>query len=141
MDAIQQQVLKTISEIDRLQDLHKMFIADLEVAAKTASQIGTLTVTPDLFSCKCLGHDVTVTYRPIVLDGKISALEYDFATSWKEEDLSILRLYLQPGGIITRDAKGSEKLCDFNNTYIKNIILGAVFESLIKSPVYAPVVG
>lgn len=141
MDATQQQAIKVTSTINSLQDLHKTVVAGLEAAAKTTSQVGTLTVSPDLISCSCLGHNVTATYRPIVLDGKISALEYDFVTPWKKEEISILRLYLQPGGILTRDAKGSDKLCDFNNTYIKNCILGTVFESLLKSPVYAPVEG
>ena len=139
MDASQQQAIKATSEINRLQGIHKMFIAELETAAKTDSQIGTLSVSMDIISCSCLGCNVTATYRPIVLDGKISALEYDFVTPWKKEELSILRIYLQPDGIFTRDAKGTEKLCDFNNTYIKNLILSAVSESLLKSPVYAPI--
>lgn len=141
MDAAQQQAHTVTSAINSLQDLHKTVVAGLEATAKTASPVGTLTVSMDVISCSCLGHNVTATYRPIVLEGKISALEYDFVTPWKKEEISILRLFLQPSGILTRDAKGSEKLCDFNNTYIKNHVLGTVFESLLNSPVYAPVKG
>jgi len=141
MNATQQQAITVTSAINSLKDLHKKVVASLEATVNATSPVGTLTVSSDAISCLCLDHNVTATFRPIVIDGKISALEYDFVTPWKKEEISILRLYLQPGGIITRDARGTEKLCDFNNTYIKNFVLGAVFESLLKSYVYAPVEG
>lgn len=141
MDEIQQQAVVATSAINKLQDLHKVFVSDLEVAAKRSSEIGTLSVSSSSISCSCFGHSVSATHRPIALDGQICALEYDFVTQWKKEEISILRLYLQPGGVLTRDAKGTAKLCDFNNTYIKNHILAAVSESLLKSPVYAPAEG
>ena len=124
--------------IKDLERMNNMFVGDLNTASKTTSNLGTLSVSATSISCVCHGQTVVAGHRPVAVDGHISALEYDFVIEWKKEELSTLRLYLQPNGVITHDAQGTSKVCDFNNTYIKNHILSALSAALLASPIYAP---
>ncbi len=124
--------------INQLESLNDRFVSELDTAAKRESDLGTLNVSTTAISCVCHGQKVVAKHRPVVFGGYISALEYDFVTEWKKEEFSILRLYLQPNGLVTQDAQGKLKFCDFNNTYIKNLILSALSAALLASPIYAP---
>ena len=141
MDNQLQQAVLAASAIKKLREIHQNFVTNLATPAIQCPEIGTLKGSLDSIECSCLERNIVVLSRPIVRDKQIRVLEYDFVTQWKDEELSVLRLYLQPGGVLTRDPLGNEKLCDFNNTYIPRIILAALSESLLNSPVYAPIEG
>lgn len=126
---------RAIAELVRIE---KLFLDGIEALSATTCDIGTLVVTGKLLSCTCLGRKVVGTSRPVVVGGNISALEYDFITEWRKDDYSVLRLYLQPKGFVTSDPRGEVKLCDFTNTYIKKLLLTAISEALLASPIYAP---
>lgn len=138
MDPLQQAAVMALSDIKQLVGMHDRFIAELEVPAKRTSDIGSLAVVNNAITCSCLNHKVMVSHRPIAIAGTICAMEYDFTVEWNKERQSILRLFLQPNGVISRDARGDSKFQDFNNTYIKNHILAAVSSALINSPVFSP---
>jgi hypothetical protein len=139
--ATQQRAIAAEQAIKQLNGMHDRFIQELESGSKQPSGIGTLAVSSKEITCVCLGRNVAVSNRPVALDGEIKAIEYDFITRWKDEDLSILRLYLQPNGTLTRDPDGTAKFQDFNNTYISDHILAAVSDMLLVSAVYAPAKG
>ena len=141
MDEQLQQAVIAVAATKKLRELHQGFVAKLAASAAEGPDIGTFSVSSDSIACSCLERNVSVLSRPVVLNKQISALEYDFVTRWKDGELSVLRLYLQPGGVLTRDSNGKERFCDFNNTYIHRNILTALSESLLNSPVYAPAEG
>jgi hypothetical protein len=141
MDEQLQQAMIAVAATKKLSELHQKFVANLAASAAEGPDIGTFSVSSDSIAISCLERNISVLSRAIVLNKHISALEYDFVTRWKDEELSILRLYLQPGGVLTRDPNGKENFCDFNNTYIHRKILSALSESLLNSPVYAPAEG
>lgn len=137
MNAAQQSAIVAVGEINQLTGMHDRFVAELEIAAKLNSDIGSLAVSSAAITCDCLGHKVTASHRPIAIDGRVSAMEYDFTVLWNKEPLSILSLYLQPNGVVSHDHKGDSRFQDFNNSYMKNHILAAVCSALIQSPVFA----
>lgn len=138
MFEVKQEVNDALRAIKLLDEQNQLFINELATAKEPNCNIGKLTTSHSKVSCFCLNRTLTATYRHVVVENKLSAVEYNFVVIWKNEEVSVLCLYLQIGGIITYDAKGSEKLCDFNNTYIKNHILSAVSLALLKSKVYVP---
>ena len=137
MDSAQQAATVALGAIKELSALHGRFIAELEVAAQRISDIGSLAVSSNAITCTCLRHKVTASHRPIAVAEQVSAMEYDFTVEWNGERLSILRLFLQPNGVLSRDAQGNSKFQDFNNSYINNHILAAVSSALINSPVFS----
>jgi hypothetical protein len=141
MDQAQNNALKAVKDDRELKAMHERFVVELESAALLKSEIGTMIVSSASITCTCLGHTVTVTHRPIADDGSVCAMEYDFLVKWKKDDLSILRIYLQANGILTRDVGGTVKFQDFNNTYNKSHILAVVCSSLLASPVFKPTEG
>lgn len=141
MDEQFQQAVMAVAAAKKLHELHQRFVAYLAAPAAEGPDIGTFSVSTGSIACSFLDRNISVLSRPIVLNKHIGALEYDFVTRWKDEELSLLRLYLQPGGVLTRDPNGKDKFCDFNNTYIHRNIMSALSESLLNSPVYAPVEG
>ena len=138
MDEKIQKALLAVSTAKRLSELHNNFMEVLAAPATECPNIGSITVSSGEIVCSCLERHISVLYRAVALNMQISALEYDFVTQWKDEELSVLRLYLQLGGILTRVPNDKERLCDFNNTYIHRILLSELSESLLNSPVYAP---
>jgi hypothetical protein len=138
MNKKQQETINATKEIESLENLNKLFVENLELSALATSPIGKLLVTSQKISCLCLGKTVTATHRPVFFEEKIKALEFDFVALWDKEELSILRLYLQTGGIVTIDVDGKNKLCDFNDAYISSQILLLVSGALLRSPVFAP---
>lgn len=141
MDEQLQQAILAVAATKKLRELHQSFVASLAASATDGPDIGTFSVSSDSIACSCLARNISVLSRAIVLNKHISALEYDFVTRWKDDELSVLRLYLQPSGVLTHDPSGNERFCDFNNTYIHRNILSALSESLLNSPVYAPAKG
>lgn len=141
MDQAQNNALKAGNDDRQLKAMHERFVGELEAAVLHKSEIGNMSVSSASIACECLGHQVTAAHRPVAVDGKICALEYDFLIKWRKDELSILRLYLQPNGVLTRDVGGTVKFQDFNNTYNKSHILAAVCSSLLASPVFAPTEG
>ena len=136
MDQAQNNALKADKDDRELKAMHERFVVALESAALQKSEIGTMSVSSAYIICTCLGHTVTAIHRPIADDGSICAMEYDFLVNWKKDDLSILRLYLQTNGTLTRDVGGTVKFQDFNNMYNKGHILAAVCFALLASPVF-----
>lgn len=133
-----QKVIIADGAIKQLENLNDRFVSELDTASKLTSDLGLLNASTTAISCVCHGQKVVAKHRPVVVDGHISALEYDFLVEWQKEEFSILRLYLQPSGLVTQDVQGKLKFCDFNNTYIKNLILSALSAALLASPIYAP---
>lgn len=133
-----QQVVLANSAINNLVSFHERFLAAIDAAEKASDNIGSLSILSNTICCSCLGHNVNATHRPIAVNGKLNVLEYDFSTNWKDQNVSILRIYLQVDGVLTYDVEGNNKLCDYNNTYIQNQILVTVSWSLLKSVVFAP---
>ena len=138
MFEVKQEVSDALNATKRLDEQNQLFINELIAAKEPNCDIGKLTASPSKVSCFCLNRTLSATCRHVAIENKISAIEYNFVVLWKNEEVSVLCLYLQIGGIITYDAKGSKKLCDFNNTYVKNHILNAVSFGLLSSPVYVP---
>ena len=138
MEASYQKAQIANQAISELQRIEKLFLEGIVALSATTCDIGTVAVTGNMISCTCLGRKVVATSRPVVVGDYVSALEYDFATEWKKDECSVLRLYLQPKGFLTRDAQGEARLCDFNNSYIKKFLLTAISEALLASPIYAP---
>ena len=141
MDQAQINALKAGRDDRDIKAMHERFISELETAVLLKSEIGTMSVSSTSISCDCLGHKITAAYRPVAVDRNICAMEYDFLVKWKKDELSILRLYLQANGTLTRDAGGTVKFQDFNNTYNKGHILAVVCSSLLASPVFTPAEG
>ena len=141
MDQAKTNALKADKDERELKALHESFVSALETAIFHKSEIGTMSVSSTAITCDCLGHKVTATHRPVAGDGNICAMEYDFFVKWKKDELSILRLYLQANGILTRDVGGTAKFQNYDNEYNQGHILALVCSSLLASPVFKPAEG
>jgi hypothetical protein len=138
MNEAHMNALIAVNDAQQLQTMHTRFVGELESAARQKCEFGSMSVNATTIECQYLNHNVTATHRPIAIEGKVRAIEYDFVVSWNDESLSVLRLYLQPNGSLTRDAVGSQRFQDFNNTYNKSHILAELSSALLSSEVFSP---
>jgi hypothetical protein len=121
-----------------LEDLHSVFLESLRIARNPSNPAYALNVMGSEIVLSCLGHMITVTHRPVAIDGCIKTFEYDFLTKWKDDDISIFSLHLQQNGRLTLDANNELWFSESNHPEIKNYLLAKVLEELLRSPIYAP---
>jgi hypothetical protein len=138
MDDRYQQAVRVATDLRQLAVMHERLIAELYISVERTPDFGYLSASPSAISCTCHSHKLTATPRPVAIDGRVAALEYEFLALWKDAEIPILRLYLQSNGALTLDAKGSVMFHNVDDKHIKNHILVELSEALLRSPIFTP---
>ena len=137
MDVDQENLAIAIAAQAALQTLHERFVAHIASMASKVVNGGSFTTDGQSIAATALGINFRVMRRPISIAGKFALSEYAFVTEHENKDLCLWHLYLDPHGALHTDSALSNRLCEFNNTYLPSKVVSALASSLLASPIFA----
>ena len=118
-------------------DMHREFMAELN---KTENQkeyaAGALQASADEVKLSSMGVVMLLRHKIVCIEQYPQLVEYRFITDYEDEELVILKFYLQPNYILTMEIDPDTKLCDYNNSYLGKILVYEVAEKLLNSPIF-----
>lgn len=138
-EQIQHQASTAAAAIKELEALYAKFVQ----CAKTPSpnwkpELGNVAVAGSGITCYGLGCKITATPRAVAMLGRVQALEFDFVHAWEGSDSPLLRLYLQPNGLFTRDLLGQQPFHAHDDPSIKDDLVLELCNALLASPAFTP---
>jgi len=129
-----------VSGLERLGEMHNSFLQMIESRPGANQDAGVIGVSDGEITMNCLGVDLSVRHKFVVRNGLPATIEYSFLAKYRDDELLIFNMYLEPNGVVYVDLNAETRLCDFNNTYISKIVLYKVAEMLLDSEVFAPTI-
>jgi hypothetical protein len=140
-EEIDQKSIAVQASVDALAKLSRDFLGALSMSLNLTPPKGTrLTIKPDgVIEGNLFGVAIDTTPRPVVMNNKFGAIEYEWLAEQGGASYFLTRMYLQPGNEnITTDAAGKDSICQWGNTYVAKILLGKLTEALLTSSVFEP---
>lgn len=127
-----------LNHLKSVNDLCLDFHRHIESADGFPDLPGDVTVKEGVIHVRILGHDITAVPRPVKVSSSY-AIEYSFCALCDGIFVPLFQFYLQEGGKLTQSPNiGSPAMCDFNNKYIKKVILTSITSALLNSVVFKP---
>jgi hypothetical protein len=127
-----------VYRLDELIDMHERFISEINEKSSSQTEFGSINSEGDSINVECLGKSLIIDWRPVACNGEISLIEYRIEVNIDRKNHVVWCMYLDKGGSLWRDPKGSDRLYDFNNSYIHKNIMADITESLVDSVVFEP---
>lgn len=126
-----------VAQVEALDKLHRRFAAHV---ASMQSQIngGIFISNGSDFQASVLGVTVNVSHRPIIIDGHFDAVEYRFFLIRGDSEQDVFYLYLDDHGTLFKDAKYTNRLCNFDNPHLLTNFLPELASALIAAGVFNP---
>lgn len=122
--------------LENLYEIRRIFHKELQ--EKSIKPFDKLEVEDQSLRLSLFGIEIFSSPRPIVSDGRFSALEYDFCVGEDQTLQKLWRLYVTPTGKTYLDPNFQRAFSDLNDEKIVENIGYFICTTLIESNIFAP---
>jgi len=127
-----------VADIEKLDEFHNRFITTIAGLTELNTAAGKFGVINGEIHTTCLNIELRVEHKIVVSEGFPKFIEYSFIVPREDDDLIVFNMYLSHNGTLCIDHNMETKLCDFNNTYLADIVLNRIARKLLDSDAFAP---
>lgn len=118
---------------------NEKFIGYVDQYGASAKIGNTLVSNDGVLSVNIYGYILTATPRTVRAGSGDFAMEYTFLHGHGDVTTSIWRFYLTELGLILPSLQpGTQRISDYNNTYLGDRLLTPLYLALLESPLFAP---
>ena len=126
------------SALTKLENMHDEFVKYVQSLAIKKVNAGELDTDGKHLLVTCLGVHIRASHRPIVRDGRLSALEYPFLVAHRDQELLIWRMFLEADYSLYSGLDRQGPICSSTNLYLARYLITPLASALLRSPIFAP---
>lgn len=121
-----------------LEKMHTDFMQYVSDLSDIKVNGGTLEVVDGELSAVVLGVHMRARHQPVVVDGRLGAVQYEFEATFKGKEVAIWSMYLEPRGTVSADPRGTDFVAGSRNGHLYGNVVARLASALMRSPILRP---